>query len=116
MPAERTTEEKDELPIETGNPLLKRLEPDAAEMCDFTVVEEPDEHRMDTNAVAVIGAVTQGIGDDDALTARIDSGQPNDATDCARRRQFRVVEVLTLALKHNYSPSSSGSQDSTLLP
>mgnify|MGYP007026487877 CR=1 FL=1 len=115
MPAERT-EEKDELPTEAGNPLLKRLEPDAAEARDFTVVKEPDEHRMDADAVAVVGTVTQRVGNDDTLPTRMDGGQPNDPTDCARRRQFRVVEVLALALKHGYSPSSSGSQDSTLLP
>lgn len=98
------------------NFILLAVEPDTTEASNLAIVEEPDEHRMDTDAVAVVGTVTQGIGDDDALSARIDSGQPNDPTDCAGFRQFRVVEVLALALKHNYSPSSSGAQDSTLLP
>lgn len=74
--------------METGNPLLKRLEPDTAEARDFTVVEKPDEHRMNADAVAVVGAVAQRIGNNDALPTWIDCRQSDNAPDCAGFGQF----------------------------
>jgi len=57
---------------------------------------------MNADAVRTY-VVAQRIGNDNAFATRIDSGQPDNASDCSGFGQFRVVDVLALTFQHEYA-------------
>jgi hypothetical protein len=95
VPAERI-EENDGLPIETGNPLLKRLEPDTAKARHLTGVEEPDEYRVNGDAVAVVGA-GRTAGSDSRCTYGVDSRSSSRRCNQFRKTKSIVLDSQTLA-------------------
>jgi len=72
--------------------LWRLPKPDPADPYDLVVVQKADVNGVDAQAVGQ-DVVAERIVTDDALTLRINSGQPNDVTQHAGHWQLRVVEV-----------------------
>src|SRR5690554_6733554 len=78
------------------------LKPDAAEALDAAIIQKAHPAGMNADAVRT-HVIAQRIGDDDTFPARIDGGQSDNASHCARLRQFRVVEILTFVVEHGFT-------------